>query len=388
MLASFRYKRQNIMDYTQFIEELFDEIGYEYPKDYKCHGRYYTAFNPLIPDKNSKSCQIYKKDGIILMYNGVIEVERKGIKTMSNSITPSEYSRILNKFDVYIDFIIHYYRIDYDTVQEYKTEITDIALNGGGVSWGKQIGFDNLRRLFFDNYITDEDIIKYKSINKSLRYLTRLFKKEPKEIFEDIKIQLLKPLPINEKLIKMYCDRRKIELFEDKVYPVAVSMSNKYYENGVCFQYPNGFKKIRFIRDNASMRYLAYTGDGQYNCFFEAKVEHKTKECFLVEGEIEGLTISKLIDDDIYCMHNTNSLPSSFDQLSLYEKVYVKIDYSDKFNELAKSIKDRLSALNKEIIVTPKFISEDKKVDYNYMYIKNNLTKEMIYDTIYVKEDE
>lgn len=384
MLSNFRYKKEQIKDYTQYIEEIFEDIGYEYPTDYKCHGKYYTAFNPIIEDKNSKSCQIYKKDGILLMYNGVIEVERKGKKTASNSITPSEYARILDKFDIYIDFIIHYYNIDFETLKEYKDELIEVVLNGKNVSWGKQFGFDSLRRLFFDNYITDKDILTYKNINKSLRYLSRIFKKEPKKIFEDVKIQLIKPLPINEKLIKIYCDKRRIPLIENKIYPVvAVMYNNKYYENGICFCYPNGFKKIRFTSKDASMRYLAYTKDGSYECFFEVS-NNKTKNCFLVEGEIEGLTIHNFIDEDIYCMHNTNSLPEHFEQLKNYDKIFVKIDYSNNFNKLAQSIKDRLSVLNKEIIVTPKFITEDKQIDYNYMYINNKLTKDMIYDTIYI----
>lgn len=388
MLKDFKYKYERIQDYTQYIEELFEEIDYQYPVDYKCHGKYYTAFNPLIEDTNSRSCQIYKKDGILLMYNGVIEVERKGQKMMSNSITPSEYARILNKFDIYIDFIIHYYKIDFETLKEYKELLSDNLINGKQVNWNKRFGFDNLRKLFFEHYITDKDILLYKNINKSLRFLSRIFKKEPKQIFEDVKISLIEPLEINKKLIQIYCNKRKISFIENKVYPiVAVLYGNKYYENGVCFCYPNGFKKIRFTRIDAPMRYLAYTGDGQYDCFFEVKTEHKSKTCFLVEGEIEGLTINNFIEDDIYCMHNTNSLPNNFKQLSSYEKVIIKIDYSDKFNQIAKALKDKLSILNKEIIVTPKFLSENKKIDYNYMYVNNKLTKEMIYDTIYIENN-
>lgn len=389
MLKNFKYRYEKVEDYTQYIEEIFEEIGYEYPVDYKCHGKYYTAFNPLIDDNNSRSCQIYKKDGILLMYNGVIEVERKGNKVMSNSITPSEYARILNKFDIYIDFIIHYFRIDFETLKEYREELCDNMLNGKSITWNKKFGFDHLRRLFFDNYITDRDILLYKNINKSLRYLSRIFKKEPKQIFEDVKINLIEPLEINKKIIHNYCKNRKIDFIENKVYPVVATMyDNKYYENGVCFCYPNGFKKIRFIRTDNHMRYLAYTKDGQYDCFFEVKNDKKTKICFLVEGEIEGLTIDNFIEDDIYCMHNTNSLPNNLQQLSFYEKVIVKIDYSDRFNQLAQSLKEKLSILNKEIIIAPKFISENKKIDYNYMYVNNRLTKDMIYDTIYIDKNE
>ena len=389
MLSDFRYKKEKIVDYTQFIETFFEEIDYEYPNDYKCHGKYYTAFNPLIEDKNSMSCQIYKKDGILLMYNGVIEVERKGVKIMSNSITPSEYARILKKFDIYIDFIIHYYNIDFQILNEYKTSLTDVVLNGKKLSWKKQMGFDNLRRLLFDNYIVDRDILMYKTSNKTLRSLSRIFKKEQKEIFEDTKIKLMKPLKINENLIKIYCNQRKIPLIENKVYPVVVVIEKERqrYENGICFCYPNGFKKIRFANKNSSMRYFAYTFDGGYDCFFEVQKNKKSKTCFLVEGEIEGLTIKNFIDEDIYCMHNTNSLPSNLTQLNFYDKILVKIDYSDKFKNLAESLKNRLQkVLKAEIIVSPKFVSEDKKIDYNYMYVNNQLTKDMIYDTMYISD--
>lgn len=384
MIENFNTKYQKINDYTGFIEELFENLGYEYPQDYKCCGKYYIAYNPLISDTKSMSCMIYKKDGIMIMYNGNIEVVRHENRIFSNSITPNEYSRILNKFDIYIDFVMSTNNISYSILREYKELLTEFILNNKLPEWNKRIGFDKVRKFLFYNYINDTDILNYRNINRNLKYISNSFKKPPKEIFKN-DIKLIKPLTLNNHIIENYIKSRKIEIINNKVYPIVVGINN-YYENGVCICYNNGFKKIRLTRENCPIRYLTYTIDGTYDELFEAKIQNKTNKCFLVEGEFEGLSISNFVDDDVYCLHNTNSLPKNLTQLDKYDTIIVKIDYSeDKYFKIANSLFTKLKNIypNKKIIISSKYNSTDKKIDYNYMYVKNELTSVQINDIIY-----
>lgn len=391
MLSNFYYNKLKspIKDFSNFIETLLDNIGYEYPKDYIGYKNYYLAFNPLIKDTKSKSCKIHRKDGIMLMYNGNIEVKRKGVITTSNSITPSEYARLLNKFNLYIDFVIKHYGIDLSTLREYKNHLIDTQLNTNPiVNWSVKRGAENFRRFLFDQFITDDDIINYNA-NKTMKKVLEQFNQEQKEVFELQEIQIKEPLKFNQMLITKYMKERLIPS-QKNTKGVVVDFNNDYMLPAICFEYPNGFKKLRFIKKNSKKRYLAYDNDGKYECLFEARV-NGTKNCIIVEGEIEALSLLGIVEDDVYAMHNVNSVPKNLNQLVNYSKVFVRVDF-DKFKEVKDGIENsinkfiRNNKLSIELDVKPKIICEDKEVDYNYLLKKNMLTKNMIYDIINYKE--
>ena len=390
MLSNFYYNKLKspIKDFSNFIETLLDNIGYEYPKDYIGYKNYYLAFNPLIKDTKSKSCKIHRKDGIMLMYNGNIEVKRKGVITTSNSITPSEYARLLNKFNLYIDFVIKHYGIDLSTLREYKNHLIDTQLNTNPiVNWSVKRGAENFRRFLFDQFITDDDIINYNA-NKTMKKVLEQFNQEQKEVFELQEIQIKEPLKFNQMLIAKYMKERLIPS-QKNTKGVVVDFNNDYMLPAICFEYPNGFKKLRFIKKNSKKRYLAYDNDGKYECLFEARV-NGTKNCIIVEGEIEALSLLGIVEDDVYAMHNVNSIPKNLNQLVNYSKVFVRVDF-DKFKEVKDGIENSINKFIKnnklsiELDVKPKIICEDKEVDYNYLLKKNMLTKNMIYDIINYK---
>lgn len=391
MLSNFYYNKLKspIKDFSNFIETLLDNIGYEYPKDYIGYKNYYLAFNPLIKDTKSKSCKIHRKDGIMLMYNGNIEVKRKGVITTSNSITPSEYARLLNKFNLYIDFVIKHYGIDLSTLREYKNHLIDTQLNTSPiVNWSVKRGAENFRRFLFDQFITDDDIINYNA-NKTMKKVLEQFNQEQKEVFELQEIQIKEPLKFNQMLIAKYMKERLIPS-QKNTRAVVVNFNNDYTLPAICFEYPNGFKKLRFIKKNSKKRYLAYDNDGKYECLFEARV-NGTKNCIMVEGEIEALSLLGIVEDDVYAMHNVNSVPKNLNQLVNYSKVFVRVDF-DKFKEVKDGIENSINKFIKnnklsiELDVKPKVICEDKEVDYNYLLKKNILTKDMIYDIINYRE--
>lgn len=378
-----RYKFEPIYDYSQFIEELFELYGYCYPKDYRKYKDYYLAYNPLVEDRKTMSAQIYIKDGILVMYNGSIDVERKGRKVSSNSITPSEYSRILDKFDLYIDFVISWYGINLTMFNEYKNLLVDYVVNQVKFDWKKNRGIENMRRLLFNNFITDRDVMMYNS-DKELKDLIRIFKKEPKQIFEKNSITLRQPMSFNRKMIEQYCAKRHID-FSDNVYPVMVNFEDKYSEPAVCFKYIGGFKKLRFIDSSLNRRYMAYARDGEYDYFFEVKNLGSSK-CFVVEGEIEGITISKIIDEDVYAMHNVNSLPTYLTQLKKYDKIIVKVDY-DKYESVKESFTRLFDEYGSKVTIEPKIICIDKAIDYNSLFVDNKLNKDIIYNITKYNED-
>lgn len=377
MIENFKYDyKYKIIDWSSFIETILEEFGYVYGVDYKKYSDYYLAFNPLLKDKHSMSSQIYIKDGILLMYNGSIEISRKSRIVYSNSITPSEYARLLGLFDLYIDFILLNYNLDSSMMIEYKHYFTDLALNGNINNNKFEKGIERFRKFLFNNYITDKDVINY-NCRKTKFDIIKKFKKPEKKIYTKNSIELEKPMFFTNKQIEKYCNKRYIN-FQNNVYPVVVRYENGISENAVCFNYPNGFKKLRFIDENSPRRYMALSDDGDYQYFFEAKVIN-TKNCFVVEGEIEALTISKIIDDDVYAMHNVNSLPEYLTQLEKYDKIYVRVDF-DKFENVKESFYRLIDTFKNKVEIKPKIICYDKKIDYNYLYIKNKLNKDMIYN--------
>ena len=148
MIENFRYDyNYKIEDWSQFVETILEEHGYCYGQQYRKYSDYYLAYNPLIQDNRSMSSQIYIKDGIMLMYNGSIDVMRKNKMVSSNSIPPSEYARILGFFDLYIDFVLMNYDVDLSVMMEYKNSFNEFVLNGNSGGFGR--GIARFRKFLF-----------------------------------------------------------------------------------------------------------------------------------------------------------------------------------------------------------------------------------------------
>lgn len=381
ILSGFKYngeKFSDIEDFSILIELMFDNIGYEYNQDYNSYKEYYLCYNPF-GDGNIKSATIYHKDGNMLIYNDAIELIRDGKKIKVRSITITEYHRMLGLLGNYIDFILLKYGISPLVINEYR-ELLSKSMTGFSIDYKKKIGFDNFRRFLFNFYITDKDVLNLGKVQ------TRDKIKE--KFCKPIKVKEDKPKPkinkeigfFDKKLVERYIRDRKI--YQSKnMFPVIVEFNNGTYKSpALCMEYPSGFKKIRMINRNSKLRYFASSEEGSYDNLFEVRVNN-TKECYICEGEIEGATIAQYIEEDIFSLHNTNALPvNKLTQLNKYDKINVLIDY-DTYEKVSKMIEDRLKEEfpNKEINVRPKFICEDKSVDFNSYHIKGLLNIDCIY---------
>jgi hypothetical protein len=177
---------------------------------------------------------------------------------------------------------------------------------------------------------------------------------------------------IQEVKINEYRKNRKINEHKN-VKNEIILINDIYRKSGICFNYNNGFKKIRVIHEN-KFRYFC---SGKYEEFFEVR-KNNSDECFIVEGEINSLSIQDFVSCDIFALHNINSIPENLSQIKNYKKIYIKID-KDRYEETKSLFIEKISNVLKTTEVVVDYVSENNDLDYNELYSKNLLTKEMIY---------
>ena len=323
---------------------------------------YISTFNPLTDDKNSKSCIIFKDSGILKMLNGTFERNGKIFTTM----TPTEWLRSIQKMKYYIAYICYKNQFSKKDLTEYTEYLEDYMLSLAK----KNKRFEEMRKIFYKNYILDKDIFGNEdSIFTIIKEKTPIIEK--KQLETVIRNELT---PFEKNAIMKYCFTRKVEKLYDSenFYGVVLEYGN-YKKPAIAFDYKNGFIKYRLIFEvDKKYRFRAY---GKYKDFYKVR-QNFSDTCILVEGELEGLTISKYIDCDILCMHNTNTLPSedSINNLSKYKNIIVKID-KDYYDQ-NKKVFDKIKNVCLNVIVDYK--TEDIAEDYNSLDQKDMLTKELI----------
>lgn len=387
-LKNFRFNyRKKVEDYSELIENVLENIGYSYPEDYVGYDKHYLTFNPLIKDVNNKSAMMFRKDGMLLMYNGAVEVLRDGKIKKDRSITPSEYCRMLGTFDKYIAFILKSNDVPINVFDEYKKLIYKyITKDTKDMHKWTINGLKEFRRFLFKYYILDKDVLANKQVNiKTIR----AHKFEAKKEESDSKIELLTATREHNVKGQGYLRKRRLDLNREDLYPITVSFKNGAFKApAICIEYPNGFKKIRMATENSkSFRYFCWTDNHKnpYNCMFEAKVDSADKSrCYVVEGEFDSVSIAKYLDCDVYSLHNVNSLPSNLSQIKQYDKIIVEVD-ADKYLEVRSMIYDKIKEKypDKVITVGKKISTRQKEYDYNYLDQIGVLNKDMIINKKY-----
>ena len=153
--------------------------------------------------------------------------------------------------------------------------------------------------------------------------------------------------------------------------PVGLEFDGKYGKFKalyIAFRYPNGFSKYRSIyNSNKKTRFLSFGGDG-YKELYCVRNNGSVK-AWIGEGETEMLSISQYIDEDVYAMHNLDSIPERCD-LSQYDEVTVMID-NDKYDKVAwKLYKEIVKCchIGAKITIRPKLnIWYSGKWDYQHV---------------------
>ena len=382
-ISQFKYtglQYSDISDFSMFAEALFDAIDYVPNDDYVAYKEYYLLSNPFCEDVK-KSATIHISDGMLQLYNSSLEVVREGKKVYKRSITPSEYSKKLGVYNVYLEFILLHLGVRQNVFNKYKKLLKDIMANRTGfdVKLSEINGAKQLRRALFNFYISDADVLKSEKLtikgrSKSIFKKPMIKEKQPKPTIHDVgKFSLKYGLK--------YLKDRKVEQQHNCSIKSIHFKGGAYKTTAVCFEYPSGFKKLRIISDDSNIRYIAHTGDGQYSDLFEAKVSSDNSVALVLEGEIEAMTIAQYTDKSVYAMHSTISFPTSqnvVEQLSRYDKIIVLID-TDSYDKAKDGVLDSILSLmpNKNVVIKKK-LDTDKKIDYNDIHRKNLITKEII----------
>ena len=389
-LKSYRYNGQKFSDIKEWdvlIEKMLENIGFEHNSDYRyCvenKKKYFLSKNPF-GDGNVMSCMIHCSSGNMRIYNSSLPtIIRSGKPVKDCSLTITECARLfteiensVDSFDDYIDFILDTYSISSNVFNQYKKALLEAKLNE--INAFKRViqskGFYEFRKLLFSHYITDNDIMKV----KERKYSRTIIKKEKTKHDADeiVKPDICESSVFGKLVVERYLRKRDL-LDCDLIRPVEVRWkAGSYINYGVAIKYGNGFQKIRLL-ENKKMRYFA---DGKYEEFLYVKDSEDAKELLLIEGEFEAVTISKYLsnNEDVYAMHNINSLPSDLIKLKKYDKISIRIDYDNKqkFEEVSQMLYGKLSEYNVEI--KPKFYLENGKIDYNYIHCNYGLSKEII----------
>lgn len=327
---------------------------------------YIITYSPLSVDKNTKSCMIFKDSGMLKMLNGTYIKNGKAYTT----VTLTEWLRAIGKIELYIAYICNKNEITKRNFIEYKEYLENYMLKLA--RYNKK--FEEYRKIFYSNYILDIDIL-----GVSIRTFDTI--KEKNIEIEKTKVNdmtIRKTISeIEQKAINKYIfDKRKIpKLSIENIgcYGVVIER-NGYNKPAIAFDYENGFVKYRFIFEtNKKYRFLC---KGKYTNFYKVR-KQGSKKCYIVEGELEGITISSYISDDILCLHNTNTLPledTIKEELKDYDTIIVKID-KDRYEE-NKPAFDKIKNLGYNILVDYKV--EDETEDYNSLHIKGELNKDII----------
>mgnify|MGYP003607107151 CR=1 FL=1 len=354
------------MTIFEVITKALTSHGYKYEDiiDYE-DSEYILTFSPLSVDKNTKSCMIFKDSGILKLLNGSVECDEKTYTTM----TLTQWLRAINKMEYWIRYVCFKNEISRRDFMEYSEYLENYMLKIAKYN----SKFEKYRKIFYSNYILDIDIfgVSIMSFDIILRQPIEVKKQKTSEMTVRKELSDFENKICNDYILKR---KLKLSILENcGVYNVIIER-NGYNKPAIAFDYGNGFVKYRFIfATDKKYRFLC---KGRMNGLFQVR-NNNTDICYLVEGESEGITIAEYIDDDIYCMHNTNSLPNDafiMESLGKYKQIIVKID-KDRYEENKKAF-DRIKKLGYNVIID--FKVQELSEDYNSLHIDGKLTFDMI----------
>lgn len=333
------------------------DLGYR-PEDITDIGKdYYITYSPISEDLNTKSCIIFKDSGRLKLFNGNVVVDGVAYTTMNLTFW-------LRKTKVGLKHYINKVLLDNNiTKRTYLDYIEYVKGSIIKIQHRTNYKFEKIRKVLYNNHILDIDVLNIDSVIETVAK-----PKKPKVVAVDTKI--VESDQYEQEYLDEYLASRC--LTKEQIEYKTIVYNGIYRKPSLCFKYPCGFEKYRIAWEtDKSKRFRA---SGKYESFYEVRVNN-TKKCYLVEGELEGLTIAKYVDDDILCLHSTNSLPSNFNQLKNYEIIHLKID-KDRFLE------------NKDCFNLPKVIVdyklEDITKDYNDYHKLGKLNKMLIEKQNYI----
>lgn len=327
---------------------------------------YIVTYNPLTTDENTRSCMIFKQNGNLKLFNGTYSTKE------GEEFTTTTLTTWLRKLKCGLKYYISYkmYALDidktilYDLIEYVKNKLLNIPQK-----YNKK--FEDIRKTLYKHYILDIDLL---SIGKDFELnIKRLESSEkPKQL--ESKTEIVESSQHEKNAIQEYLKSRGINIplnGSGNILCRTIIQNEIYRKPAVCFAYEDGFYKYRLIYE--TQKQYRFRSSGRYSNFFNVR-KNGSDILYVVEGDIEGLSIKQFIEDDIVVMHNTNSLPSKCDEVfAKYKKIIIKID-KDRFEEnkgifLKSKFKDK-------IIVDYKL--EEENIDYNDLLVKNLLTKEII----------
>lgn len=323
---------------------------------------YIQTFSPVGDDLNTKSSIIFKENGNLKVFNSTIEVDEKHYTTLTLT---SWLRQIKPKLKYWIQYIIFSKNIDKNIIPHYQQYVANKLLK---LPQKYNRKFEELRKIFYKNYILDIDIININTIDE-LSYEKIQAKNKPK--IHTAKMSIEEADEYETELIEKYVESRGLKLPIMKNAEAKVVVYNGIYRKpAICFNYMCDFRKFRVVFEGEKKN--RFRALGKYTNFFEVRLSNNSDTLYVVEGEIEGITISKYIDDDIVSIHNTNSLPAEYEKLfSKYKKIVVKID-KDRFEDNYKAFLGK----HNNIIIDYKV--DDPTKDYNDLHKNGTLTLDII----------
>lgn len=354
----------------EYIDSLTDRLCVEKYSDF------YLCYNMFTEDKNSKSASIWRDDGTLQMHNSTGEDGK-------TRYSISEWISELGMVDIFVKWICKREDIDVKKMEFYDYVIKKDFQKMGRNERNACMEF---KKIFCKKYFLKVSVVANR------KHVTKFITSQsfiPKQKSKATSVLIDKPLDIHLNSILDYMDYRGLEE-SDICYPVTVHINGFIKKGGVCFEYPNGFRKVRYVgfkKDgkyvdaNKKFKFLANSENGRYEELYCIKFGDTTT-AIVCEGETEGFMLSKYMNCDIYTSHNAVAMADKSKVLEKYERVIVFLDL-DRYEEIKAGVKKSISntALKAHITVLPKFPKslQDKickhyeiaNTDFNDLYIRN-----------------
>jgi len=310
----------------------------------------------------------------------------------------------------FIEYILQKENIDYESRSKYFYIQNPISLKNGNsdnnksAAWYKKSG--NLKVFNADtingkDFISIQELVSYMGWNLDYEKIMKLSIEELKSFYTKNNIKKKKEKPINppieveisesdKKKCLKYMEDRGILGFDDICYPTSTKIFTKngshFIKSGICFKYPNGFKKIRYLTNDKKYRFISFGGGG-YREFYTIRKDGN-KKLILVEGESCGISVAKHVKVDVKCMMNLKNIPDT-NSLEDYEEILVLIDH-DKFYSVCQGLYKNLVKICNigcNIEIRPKLMiwldagfkaMWDYRTDFNDLHKRGFLDEETI----------
>jgi len=334
----------------QLVEYILTKLDLEY-----CVREKYIHCQSPFSEDNVKSSVIYHDDGCLSLYNTTVNNKQR--------LSLKEWTSLLGFNKEYVEYMLEKNNVPIYKFNEYK-QLVQSKLIEGNVSFKK---LNALKKELKFLYLSESEIIGVgnpKPIVNNEKYKKK--SKRQKSKVEEVKLDVKSKVKIMR-----YMNKRKLKTSET-IYPVKLKLNDMFEMDAVCILYPNGFKKYRLL--SGRLRYMCY---GSYQCLFDFR-KNESDILVVSEGEIEVASLENACDYNLSALHNVNSVKIDSD-LSIYKKIYVLLDY-DKFDEVRQKVEsDFKSKYNGELILLPKFQSDDKSLDFNDFLIEKSSKELKLY---------